>query len=51
MTKLLLTLSMTGLTNYAPLALSQSQPCVWPNRCARETVQLAPETCVWPNRC
>lgn len=38
----------------AAVAAMPSQPCVWPNPCAKpeETVVLAQfQPCVWPNRC
>lgn len=45
-----LLLMATMLTQTPAPATAQFQTCVWPNRCATETVaQFQP--CVWPNRC
>ena len=48
MLQMMLMAAMMSQPQTAPV--SQFQPCVWPNRCAVETVaQFQP--CVWPNRC
>lgn len=45
---------LLGVLSAMPPAQTQAQfrPCVWPNRCAVEAVEVAQfRPCVWPNRC
>ncbi len=50
MNALILLLGLTPL-NAAPRT-AQVQPCVWPNRCAAQTVEVVQvQPCVWPRVC
>jgi hypothetical protein len=50
MIELLLLISL-GVTSQPPVMTADINPCVWPNKCAVETVTASINTCVWPNVC
>lgn len=43
---------MTAMAAQPKMEVAQFQPCVWPNKCAKQVEQVAQfQPCVWPNKC
>ena len=43
---------MTAMVAQPKMETAQFQPCVWPNKCAKQVEQVAQfKPCVWPNKC